>query len=138
MLINLKNNLHWLIYSTGLFVYFVLLAQTTFTLSVIWLLFVLYVWLMVSIITQQYCFKCLLYVFCSSGIIVAISLFFIYGVEQVPLPIGAVLFRSEGILPALLLLCVYYSEWRHRLWKQDSHQRCYRGFVTNHASNKSN
>ena len=107
MLINLKNNLHWLIYSTGLFVYFVLLAQTTFTLSVIWLLFVLYVWLMVSIITQQYCFKCLLYVFCSSGIIVAISLFFIYGVEQVPLPIGAVLFRSEGILPALLLLFVF-------------------------------
>jgi len=107
MLINLKNNLHWLIYGAGLFVYFLMLAQTTLTLSIIWLLFILYTWLVTSIITQQYCFKCLLYVFCSSGIIVAISLFFIYGVEQVPLPVGAILFREEGILPALLLLFVF-------------------------------
>ena len=107
MLINLKNNLHWLIYSTGLFVYFLMLAQTTLTLSIIWLLFVLYIWLIISIINQQYYFKSLLYVFCSSGIIVAVSLFFIYGVEQVPLPVGAILFREEGILPALLLLFVF-------------------------------
>ena len=107
MLINLKNNLHWLIYGTGLFVYFFMLAQTTLTLSVIWLLFILYMWLVLSIITQQYCFKSLLYVFCSTGILVAISLFFIYGVEQIPLPVGAILFREEGILPALLLLFVF-------------------------------
>jgi len=107
MLINLKNNLHWLIYGAGLFAYFIMLAQTTLTLSVIWLLFVLYLWLTVSIVTKQYCFKSLLYVFCLSGIIVSISLFFIYGVEQVPLPVGAILFREEGILPSLILLFVF-------------------------------
>ena len=107
MLINLKNNLHWLIYSTGLLVYFIMLAQTTLTLSVIWLLFILYGWLIVAISTKQYCFKSFLYVFCSSGIIVSISLFFIYGIEQIPLPVGAILFRLEGILPALLLFIIF-------------------------------
>ena len=38
---------------------------------------------------------------------VAISLFFIYGVEQVPLPVGAVLFNEQGILLTLLLLFVF-------------------------------
>ena len=107
MLINLKNNLHWLIYSIGLLMYFIMLVQTTLTLSIIWLLFILYTWLVVSIITQQYCFKCLLYVFCSSGIIVALSLFFIKGIEELPFPIGAILFKEEGILQALLLLFVF-------------------------------
>ena len=107
MLINLKNNLHWIIYSTGLLMYFVLLAQTTLTLSVIWLLFILYAWLIVSIFTQQYYFKCFLYVFCSSGIIVALSLFFINGIEELPLPIGAILLKEEGILQALLLLFIF-------------------------------
>ena len=112
MLINLKNNLHWLIYGAGLFGYFLILAQTTLTLSVIWLLFILYTWLVVSIATQQYCFKCLLYIFCCSGLIVAISLFFVYGIEEVALPVGAILFKVEGILPALLLFFVFIFQNR--------------------------
>jgi len=107
MLINLKNNFHWLLYVAGLCIYFVLLAQSTLTLSVIWLLFILYAWLIIAIVTAQYCFKHFLYVFCSSGIIVSLSLFFSYGIEQVPLPVGAILFKEEGILPAVLLLFVF-------------------------------
>ena len=34
-------------------------------------------------------------------------MFFIYGIEQVPLPVGAILFKEEGILSALLLLFVF-------------------------------
>ena len=107
MLINLKNHLHWAIYGTGLFLYFYLLIQSSVVFSLIWLLFILYLWLLTSIILEQYCFKSTLYVFCWSGIAVAISLFFIYGVEQVPLPVGAVLFNEEGILLTLLLLFVF-------------------------------
>ena len=107
MLINLKNNLHWFLYGAGLCVYFIMLTQTTLTLSIIWLLFVLYAWLLVLILTNQYCFKSFLYVFCFSGIIVSLSLFFSYGVEQIPLPVGAILFKEEGILPSLLLFFVF-------------------------------
>ena len=107
MLINLKNNFHWLIYSAGLFLYFVILEQTTLTLSIIWLLFVLYSWLVISIATKQYCLKCCLYIFCFSGIVVALSVFFINGIEELPLPVGAILFKEEGILQALFLLFVF-------------------------------
>ncbi len=107
MLINLKNNFHWFLYSAGLCVYFMMLAQTTLTLSVIWLLFVLYAWLIISILTNQYSFKCFLYVFCCSGIIVSLSLFFSYGIEQLPLPVGAILFKEEGILPAIFLFFIF-------------------------------
>ncbi|MBI44865.1 MAG: hypothetical protein CMG66_01720 [Candidatus Marinimicrobia bacterium] len=107
MLINLKNHLHWAIYGTGLFLYFYLLVNSSLVLGLICLLFILYLWLLISILLDQYCFKSTLYVFCWSGVLVALSLFFIYGVEQVPLPVGAILFNAEGILLSLLLLFVF-------------------------------
>ena len=107
MTINLKNNLHWLLYSAGLLVYLVLLTQSTLALSIIWLIFILYIWLVVSIVLQQYFFKSFLYVCCASGILVAISIFFINGIEELAFPQGAVLFKIEGIAQAVVLFFVF-------------------------------
>ena len=81
MLINLKNNLHWLIYGAGLFAYFIMLAQTTLTLSVMWLLFVLYLWLTVSIVTNFD--SCCTVVAVLSGLTVSENIFLLSGTHAV-------------------------------------------------------
>ena len=40
----------------------------------------------------------------SSGILVALSMFFVNGVEEVPFPEGAIVFHPDGIAQALFLL----------------------------------
>ncbi len=107
MLITLKNNLHWMIFSVGLGVYFVLLAKLILLWSIVWLLFTLYAWLIVSLILKRYIFKQFLYLLCSSGIWVSISWFFMKGVEEVPLPRGAFIFKTEGIIPSIILFILF-------------------------------
>ncbi len=107
MLITLKNNLHWICFSAGLVVYFVLLANMLLLWSIVWLLFALYVWLIIALIIKQYAFKQFLYLLCSSGIWVSLSWFFIKGIEEVPLPRGAFIFKTEGIIPSIILFMLF-------------------------------
>ena len=107
MLITLKNNLHWICFSVSLVIYFVFLAQMLLLWSVVWLLFALYAWLIIALILKQYVFKQFLYLLCSSGIWVSISWFFIKGIEEVPLPRGAFIFKTEGIIPSIILFMLF-------------------------------
>ena len=103
MLINLKNNLHWLLFTVFSVAYFVLFFKGFFTWSIVWLLFSIYTWLIVSLVLNQYKFKQFLYLLCISGIWVSLTWFFVKGVEEVPLPQGAFLFKPEGIITSIVL-----------------------------------
>tara|TARA_B100000401_G_scaffold407725_1_gene324113 strand:- start:1551 stop:2033 length:483 start_codon:yes stop_codon:yes gene_type:complete len=107
MLINLKNNLHWLLFAVFSVVYFVLFFKGLFTWSVVWLLFSIYTWLIVSLVLHQYKFKQFLYLLCISGIWVSLTWFFVKGVEEVPLPQGAFLFKPEGIVTSIVLFIFF-------------------------------
>ena len=107
MLITLKNNLHWIIFALGLIFYCVLLSSAMLSWSIVWLLFIIYTWLIISIIFQNYLFKHLLYLLCFSGIWVSLSWFFIKGIEEVPLPRGAFLFKVEGVVPSIILFMLF-------------------------------
>ena len=107
MLITLKNNLHWIIFTIGLIFYFVLLSNIMLSWSIAWLLFIIYSWLIISIIFQRYVFKHLLYLLCFSGIWVSLTWLFIKGVEEVPLPRGAFIFKVEGIIPSIILFMLF-------------------------------
>ena len=108
MLINLiKKNLHWIIYLVGLVFYPIIISNAIASLGVIWLMFLLYLWLILSMIIKEYVFKDFLYLLCISGVIVAISLFFINGIEEIPFPEGAILFKLEGVIQALALFFIF-------------------------------
>jgi len=107
MLINLKNNLHWAILGIGLIFHFILLFSAMLSWSVVWLLFVIYSWLIIAIIFQQYTFKHFLYLLCLSGIWVSMACFFIKGIEEVPLPRGAFLFKPEGLITSIILFILF-------------------------------
>jgi len=75
--------------------------------SIVWLLFIIYSWLIISIIFQNYLFKHFLYLLCFSGIWVSLTWLFIKGIEEVPLPRGAFLFKVEGVVPSIILFMLF-------------------------------
>ena len=107
MLITLKNNLHWIVFALGLIFYCVLLSNEMLSWSIVWLLFILYTWLIISVIFQSYLFKHFLYILCFSGIWVSLTWLFIKGIEEVPLPRGAFLFKVEGVVPSIILFMLF-------------------------------
>jgi len=107
MLIILKNNLHWIIFALGFVFYCILLSNAMLSWSIVWLLFIIYAWLIISVIFQNYLFKHFLYLLCFSGIWVSLAWFFIKGIEEVPLPRGAFLFKLEGVVPSIILFMLF-------------------------------
>ena len=107
MLLNLRNNLHWVIFIIGITIYPFIINRASLSLGVVWLIFILYLWLTLAILFKQYSFQQFLHSLCSIGIVISISLFFLYGIEEVPFPRGAILFKLEGIAPSLLLFFIF-------------------------------
>ena len=107
MLLNLRNNLHWVLFIIGITIYPIIINRASLSLGVVWLIFILYLWLTLAILFKQYGFQQFLYSLCSIGIIISVSLFFLYGIEEVPFPQGAILFKLEGIAPSLLLFFIF-------------------------------
>ena len=106
MLHKLKENLPTLEILLGyvLFLYFV--AESTFSSAILSLMLFIYIWLFTSLYLNKYSFTSFLYVVCGSGILVAISLFFLLGVEEVAYPQGALLFNLEGIAKSLFVFFI--------------------------------
>ncbi|MBI64823.1 MAG: hypothetical protein CMG64_00815 [Candidatus Marinimicrobia bacterium] len=104
---NFLQILPWAKYLLGLSVYFVFISQQQLSVAIIWFVFVVYGWTILSIIFKTYKLQDFVYVVCFSGIVVAITLFFMNGVEEVPFPKGAVQFKADGIAQSLLLFFIF-------------------------------
>jgi len=107
MINNLIKNTHWLEYVLGIIVYFILISNQQFSLGIVWLVFVLYGWTIISILVQSYSLQSFIYALCGFGIIIAITLFFMNGVEEVPFPKGAIQFKLDGIAQSLVVFFIF-------------------------------
>ena len=74
--------------------------------KIIKIIFNIYLWLICSNTLQTYNIRSFIYILCSAGIAVAISLFFIQGVEQLPFPRGALMFHPENVMKSCLLFFI--------------------------------
>ena len=104
MINNFKQSIPSFFLVLGYLVYFILLFKTSFSISVIWMMILIYLWLSTSLYFNIYNSNSFIKILSSSGIFVALSMFFLNGVEEVPFPEGAVIFHAEGIAQALFLL----------------------------------
>ena len=107
MINNLIKNTHWLEYVLGIIVYFILISNQQFSLGIVWLIFVLHGWTIISILVQSYSLQSFIYALCGFGIIIATTLFFMNGVEEVPFPKGAVQFKLDGIAQSLVVFFIF-------------------------------
>ena len=106
MLDNIKYNIPSITISLGFLIYILLIVQTSFVLSSVWIMFIIYVWLLSSLYLKSYTLHSFIYVVCSAGIMLSISLFFINGVEELSYPKGALMFNIEGIAKAFFLFFI--------------------------------
>ena len=104
---NLKENLPRLEILIGYFLYLYLIIESTFSIAILWLLLIIYIWLLTALFLNQYSFNSFVHIICCSGIIVSITLFFTTGVEELPFPEGALLFHPEGISKSFLLFFIF-------------------------------
>ena len=104
MINNFKQSIPSFFLVLGYLVYFILLFKTSFAISVIWMMFLVYIWLSTSLYLNIYNSNSFIKILSSSGILVALSMLFLNGIEEVPFPEGAVVFHADGIAQALFLL----------------------------------
>lgn len=104
MINNFKQSIPSVFLVLGYLVYFILLFKTSFAISVIWMMFLVYIWLSTSLYLNIYNSNSFIKILSSSGILVALSMLFLNGIEEVPFPEGAVIFHADGIAQALFLL----------------------------------
>ena len=103
---NLKQNIPVIQIFIGYVLYIALIVLSSLPIAILWIIFNIYLWLIFSIIFQTYNIISFIYILCSAGIAVAISLFFIQGVEQLPFPQGALMFHHEKIMKSCLLFFI--------------------------------
>ena len=106
MIDNLKQNIPTIQILIAYMLYVVILVTTSLTVAILWTIFNVYLWLVCSITFKTYNVKSFIYILCYSGMIIAISIFFIAGVEQLAYPEGALMFNVENIMKACLLFFV--------------------------------
>ena len=104
MINNFKQSIPSVFLVLGYLVYLILLFKTSFSMSVIWMMLLVYLWLSTSLYLNIYNSNSFIKILSSSGILVALSMFFVNGVEEVPFPEGAIVFHPDGIAQALFLL----------------------------------
>jgi len=106
MIYKLKENLPTIEILLGYFMYLFLLLESTLSLAILWMIFIIYIWLFTTVFLDKYNFNNFINFICVSGIVVAITIFFIKGIEEIPYPQGALIFHIEGIVKSFLLFFI--------------------------------
>ncbi len=92
------------ILALGFLCYMLYIYTTQFIPATIVMSIVLLVWIAFNCYFDLFDPKLLSKVLSISGIVLSISIFFIFGIEEIPFPVGAIVFHGYGISIALLVL----------------------------------
>ncbi len=98
---NLKKIARGLILVIGLLLFFSSLLNNHLNLSLVYLTSTLIIWVLYGLILDDFDVRIFAWVISATGFLLAISVFFLYGVEEVPHPVGAIVFHAGGIAGAL-------------------------------------
>jgi hypothetical protein len=103
----LKNCINYGVLGIGLLVYFCCICAYQFVESSIVMLLTILIWAMLTIYLDQFETLRFSRILSITGLLFAISFFFFFGVEEVPIPQGAILFNTPGI--AITLFIIFMS-----------------------------
>ena len=101
MNIDLKNILSVLILIIGFFAFVLLTTNNNFNLGLIYLTSTLILWVSYVLIIDSFDIRLFAIIVSTAGFFVALSVFFMFGIEEVPFPVGAIIFHPKGIASAL-------------------------------------
>jgi len=98
---HLKKIASGLILVIGLILFFSSLINNNLNLALVYLTSTLIFWVLYGLLLDDFDVRIFAWVISATGFLLAISIFFIYGIEEVPHPVGAIVFHSGGIAGAL-------------------------------------
>ena len=107
MTLMMKNYISCGVLGIGLLIYFIFINAYQFIESTIVMLLAIMLWSVLTTYLETFNTQTFSKVLSISGFIFAISFFFFFGVEEVPMPKGAMLFNASGI--AMTLFIVFMS-----------------------------
>ena len=102
----MKNCISYGVLGLGLLIYFIFIGSYQFIESTIVILVTLLSWSAITTYLDTFDTFTFSKILSSMGIIFAISFFFFFGVEEVPIPKGAMLFNAFGIAVTLFIIFV--------------------------------
>ena len=116
---DLKKILSALILIVGFFAFIMSTANNNFNLALIYLTSTLILWTSFGLLLDVFDIRFFAAIISISGFMVAIAVFFLFGIQEVPYPIGAIIFHLEGIAGALgisffsffPILVLYYADF---------------------------
>ena len=97
----MKKTTGILILIIGLTLFFSYLLNNNFNLALVSLTSALLFWVLFTLLLDTFDVQIFSWVISSVGFLLAISVFFLYGVEEVAHPIGAIIFHTGGIAGSL-------------------------------------
>ena len=103
----MKNCFSYGVLGVGLLIYLIFINAYQFVESTIVMLLAIMLWTVLTTYLDTFEKETFSRVISISGFIFAISFFFFFGVEEVPVPKGAMLFNASGI--AITLFIVFMS-----------------------------
>ena len=98
---NLKKIASGLLLINGMLLVFSSLINNNRSLALVSLTSTLIFWVVYGLLLDTFDVRIFSWVISIAGFLLAISIFFLYGVEEVPHPIGAIVFHMGGIAGAL-------------------------------------
>ena len=90
-----------LILVIGVFSFIVSISNNSLNFALIYLTVALILWVLYSLLLDAFDVRVFAWIISASGFLVAISVFFMFGIEEVPYPVGAIVFHSGGLAGAL-------------------------------------
>ena len=90
-----------LILFIGLILFFSSLVDNNLNLALVALTSALIIWVIYGLLLDVFDVRIFAWVISLSGFLLALSVFFVFGVEEMPHPIGAIVFHAGGIAGSL-------------------------------------
>ena len=90
-----------LILVIGVFAFIISISNNNLNFALIYLTTALILWVLYSLLLDAFDVRIFAWIISASGFLVAISVFFMFGIEEVPYPVGAIVFHSGGLAGAL-------------------------------------
>ena len=101
MNLDLKKMAGGLILLIGLILFFSFLLDNNLNLALVSLTSALMLWVIYGLLLDVFDVRIFAWVISLSGFLLALSVFFVFGVEEMPHPIGAIIFHTGGIAGSL-------------------------------------
>ena len=101
MNLDLKKFAGGLILIIGLILFFSSLVDNNLNLALVSLTSALILWVIYGLLLDVFDVQIFAWVISLSGFLLALSVFFVFGVEEMPHPIGAIVFHTGGIAGSL-------------------------------------